>query len=59
MRDTANFGIKNAKSADTVLSALFAFLAVAFKRKTAISPQEGTFYENVLAICCNTLLTLF
>ena len=29
-RDTANFGIKNDKSADTVLTVLFAFLVVVF-----------------------------
>jgi hypothetical protein len=31
IRDTANFGIKNDESADTVLSALFAFLVVIFE----------------------------
>jgi len=31
IRDTANFGIKDEESADTVLSALFTFFAAVFK----------------------------
>jgi hypothetical protein len=59
IRDTANFGIKNDRSADTVLSALLSFLAMVFELKTAITSLKCTFLQNVLTVCCFTLLLCF
>ena len=57
--DNTNNGNKNDENADTVLSALFAFLVVDFKYKTAIGTRKCTFYQNMLTASCFTLFTCF
>ena len=57
--DTANFGIKNDKSADTVLSVLFAVFIGADGVKSAFLAQKRTFYAPGPAANCFTLFHVF